>query len=258
MIVSNPAASSPGGGAKITTHWIFWGENCIELADYSVCLTERDTIVVDPTNMSAIGPDNKPNGPTINLSGSRGLVTVTAYQTDSDCNPWDETGRQLAQEALVGTFTIADLTYGYSFGNDALGLFSSNNQVQLPNGNVERYVLQTLNPTTAPGIEAGSLVGGVDRAGGVELAHPSMVAGQGGRRSLFAAGHESTRSDRSSEETFDAIAGPFGPGGRSGLSRGSARRPRGDNRVVHDSRCPPFRDIHEIARLWTVRGGPLG
>lgn len=157
LIVSNPYASS-GPLAAVTTHWTFWGADCQELANFSICLTTNDTVVVDPSNMSAIGPDNTPTGPTINLSGSRGIVTVTAYQTDRDCNPWDETGRQLAQEALVGTFTIADLTYGYSFGNDALGLFSQNNQVQLPSGNATRYVLQTLNPTTPPGVEAGSLV----------------------------------------------------------------------------------------------------
>ncbi|MFM7141264.1 MAG: hypothetical protein ACKO2K_05025 [Alphaproteobacteria bacterium] len=157
LLVSNPFASS-GAIAAVSTHWTFWGADCQELANLSMCLTTNDTIVVDPTNMTAIGADNKPVGPTVNLSGSRGIVTVTAYQTDKDCNPWDETGRQLAQEALVGTFTIADLTYGYSFGNDALGLFSQNNQVQLPSGDVTRYVLQTLNPTTAPGVEAGSLV----------------------------------------------------------------------------------------------------
>jgi len=157
LIVSNPYASSPAVAA-VTTHWTFWGADCQELANFSICLTTNDTVVVDPTNMTAIGADNKPSGPTINLSGQRGIVTVTAYQTDTDCNDWDETGRRLAQGALVGTFTIADLTYGYSIGNDALGLFSANNQVQLPSGDVRRYVLETLNPTTEPGIEAGSLV----------------------------------------------------------------------------------------------------
>ena len=157
LIVSNPYASS-GALAAVSTHWTFWGADCQELADLSICLTTNDTVVVDPTNMTAIGPNNEKSGPTVNLSGQRGIVTVTAYQTDSNCGTWDNTGRQLAEKALVGTFTIADLTYGYSFGNDALGLFAANNQVQLPSGNVERYVLQTLNPTPPPGIEYGSLV----------------------------------------------------------------------------------------------------
>lgn len=166
LIVSNPHASSPSG-PKITTHWTFWGQDCQELADLSICLTENDTVVVDPTNMSAIGENNGTSGPTINLSGKRGLVTVTAYNTDSDCRAWDKTGRSLAINAIVGTFTIADLSSGYSFGNDALGLFSANNQVLLPDApdTDGRYVMQALNPR---GVDASLVVLGwltVDKNG---------------------------------------------------------------------------------------------
>ena len=157
LIVSNPHASS-AEIAAVSTHWTFWNANCQELANLSICLTTNDTIVVDPTNMSAVGPDNKLSGPTVNLTGERGIVTVTAYQTDKYCGDWDQTGRQLAKSALVGTFTIADTNLGYSFGNDALGLFSENNYVDLPTGNVRRYVLQALNPQPVPGVETESLV----------------------------------------------------------------------------------------------------
>lgn len=151
VIVSNPSASSPGGGAKITTHWIFWGEDCNELADYSVCLTERDTIVVDPTNMTSVDENNEAKGPTINLSGKRGVITVTAYETDSNCRPFNQTGEVLSREGIVGTFTVADTQTGYSFGNDAYGLNTdpSGFSVELPahpTSTSGRYVLQTLNP----------------------------------------------------------------------------------------------------------------
>lgn len=146
LLVSNPFASSRETPA-VTTHWIFWGDNCQELANISMCLTQDDTIVVDPTDMRATGRNNEQNGPTVNLRGKRGIVTVTAYETDRNCSDYRSNGSVLAPNALVGTFTIADTNVGYSFGNDALGLFSQGNRIVLPPGyEVERYVLQALNP----------------------------------------------------------------------------------------------------------------
>ncbi|MFM7140954.1 MAG: hypothetical protein ACKO2K_03450, partial [Alphaproteobacteria bacterium] len=151
LIVSNQYASSPGGAARITTHWTFWGENCQELADLSMCLTERDTIVVDPTNMASMGEDNQAVGTAVDLTGSRGIVTVVAYETDAKCNDYLRTGKVLSRDGIVGTFTLADTTSGYSFGNDADGLSvdASGTSIQLPAGPIPgngRYVLQTLSP----------------------------------------------------------------------------------------------------------------
>ena len=155
LIVSNPHASSPNGGAKVTTHWTFWNQNCEEVADLSMCLTERDTIVVDPTNMYSILQDNETDGSVVDLTGQRGLVTVTAYETDSKCAAYDKTDRVLSRGAIVGTFTIADTNAGYSFGNDASGLFAEwdggRYAVVLPEGpeaGLGRYVLQTLSPNS--------------------------------------------------------------------------------------------------------------
>src|SRR5581483_11095596 len=79
LLVSNPDAVS-FDAAQVSTHWIFWGTNCRELADVSICLTLNDTIVVDPRNITSVGPDNEPLGPTVNLDGEKGIVTVTAYE----------------------------------------------------------------------------------------------------------------------------------------------------------------------------------
>jgi hypothetical protein len=148
LLVSNPHAVS-SEASQISTHWIFWGTNCNELANVSMCLTLNDTVVVDPTNFRGLGPDNEPLGPVVNLTGQRGLVTVIAYETDEDCRSFAQTGGVLKDSAIVGTFTIADTDAGYSFGNDAFGLFldDSGTQVQLPDGSdVDRYAIQTLNP----------------------------------------------------------------------------------------------------------------
>ena len=148
LIVSNPTAVSPGA-SQISTHWIFWGSNCKELANVSMCLTLDDSVVVDPRSIQGLGPNNEPLGPIVNLSGNAGVVTVVAYETDEACNPYTRTGEILKDEAIVGTFTLADIGAGYSFGNDALGLFlnDAGDAVQVPDGrDVNRYALQTLNP----------------------------------------------------------------------------------------------------------------
>jgi hypothetical protein len=148
LLVSNPDATSPSA-TQISTHWVFWGQNCRELADVSICLTLNDTIVVDPRDIQGVGPNNERVGPVVNLNGERGLVTVVAYETDDVCNPFFRTSATLKDSAIVGTFTIADTNAGYSFGNDAFGLFLNNagTAVRLPDGSdVDRFALQAINP----------------------------------------------------------------------------------------------------------------
>jgi len=151
LIVSNIGGTSPSGGAQITTHWTFWSETCNELANFSICLTLNDTVVVDPTNARAQGANNEEIGPIINLSGERGLVTVTAFETNSACSDFSATGQVLRDDAIVGTFTFADTEVGYAFGNDAfgLGLNPQGTAVVLPDsGIVGSYNIQAFDPTS--------------------------------------------------------------------------------------------------------------
>lgn len=159
LLVSNISGTSPFGGAQVSTHWTFWSETCDELANFSICLTLNDTVVVDPRNAQAQGPNNEPLGPKINLSGKRGLVTVTAYETNASCSDFSFTGGTLTDDAIVGTFTFADTVVSYSFGNDAfgLGLNNAGTRVILPdthraeNGSsarVNSYNLQVFDPTS--------------------------------------------------------------------------------------------------------------
>src|SRR4051812_39079971 len=59
LLVSNLTGTSSSGGAQVTTHWTFWSETCDELADFSICLTLNDTVVVDPTNARSQGLNNE-------------------------------------------------------------------------------------------------------------------------------------------------------------------------------------------------------
>jgi hypothetical protein len=151
LLVSNINGTSPSGGAQISTHWTFWSETCDELANFSICLTLNDTVVVDPTNARAQGPNNETAGPIINLTGKRGLVTVTAYETNSVCGDYSQTGQVLVDNAIVGTFTFADTEVSYAFGNDAfaLGLNFEGTAVELPESAfVDAYNLQVFDPTS--------------------------------------------------------------------------------------------------------------
>jgi hypothetical protein len=151
LLVSNINGTSSFGGAQVTTHWTFWSETCDELADFSICLTLNDTVVVDPTNARSLGAGNEEQGPLINLTGKKGLVTVTAYETNNTCADFSHTGAVLADDALVGTFTFADSSVGYSFGNDAfgLGLNDAGTAVVLPDSSiVDSYNIEVFDPTS--------------------------------------------------------------------------------------------------------------
>ena len=151
LLVSNIDGTSSFGGAQVTTHWTFWSETCDELADFSICLTLNDTVVVDPTNARSLSAGNQEQGPLIDLTGKRGIVTVTAYETDPTCADFSANGAVLADDAIVGTFTFADTVVGYSFGNDAfgLGLNDAGTAVILPDSTfVDSYNIEVFDPTS--------------------------------------------------------------------------------------------------------------
>jgi hypothetical protein len=157
FIVSNLSGLSPAGGgfiAGVTTHWSYWSENCDHLADVYVCLTLNDTVVVTPSDVSAIDAGNNPIGPQIDLSGNRGFVVVTAYATDEICSDSSVRGNIPVDDAIVGTYTFANIASQASFGNDAigLGLDFSGNFTQLPGDGLippaefAKFSIQSFNP----------------------------------------------------------------------------------------------------------------
>ena len=155
LLASNIAGKS-GDVAAVTTHWSFWSESCTHLVDVPICLTLNDTIVVDPTAISPTNAANQPVGPSADLTGQRGYVTVTAYATDANCADPSVLGFQLVDDALVGTMTLADSAIGKAFAIDAigLGLDETGTFVELPdlllspNGNDGFLAVQTFNPET--------------------------------------------------------------------------------------------------------------
>lgn len=114
QIVSRIGASF--GGDPVRTHWVFWSADCRHLADVFISLTDRDTVVVDPTRLqgqiqTTNPPENHPQGPPVDLSGEKGIVTVTAIHPQGGITP-----------QLVGGWTIANPATALSFGGDAIGV----------------------------------------------------------------------------------------------------------------------------------------
>jgi len=154
FIVSNISGLSPAGDgfiAGVTTHWSYWSEDCSHLADVFVCLTLNDTVIVSPSEISAIDAGNNPIGPQINLSGNRGFVVVTAYATDEICSDSSVRGNLLVDDAIVGTYTFANIESQASFGNDAIGLGTdfTGSYTELPGDDFidyDKFSIQTFNP----------------------------------------------------------------------------------------------------------------
>jgi len=111
----------------IATHWSFWSESCDHLADVFICLTPRDSVVVDPTALHAevqVGNENQQVGPLIDLSGKRGLVVVTAYQTDTGSNGKGchvQDNATPLNDVITGSWTIANTKTSTGYGADAIG-----------------------------------------------------------------------------------------------------------------------------------------
>jgi len=150
------------GGAAIdpvATHWSFWSESCDHLADVFICLTQKDTIVVDPTALQGqlqSSGKNVNTGPVINLSGAKGFVTVTAYDFlhgASSCTVNDPSAAS-TDPSIVGSWVVANTSSNAAFGNNAYGLQDA---LTLPDATVlndgtpsdpQGLFLQTFDPTS--------------------------------------------------------------------------------------------------------------
>jgi hypothetical protein len=146
----------------IATHWAFWSKDCDHLGDVFICLTQNDTVVVDPKHLQA--QTQKPDksgalllGDEINVDkvggdAAKGLVTVTAYranigQSGLGCEAVDAAAFDDGQ--LVGGWTIANTSTGAAFGNDAVGLATDGTIPVVPAAIDSTNVrIQTFNPTS--------------------------------------------------------------------------------------------------------------
>jgi hypothetical protein len=115
------------GAPAIATHWSFWSESCDHLADVFICLTPRDTVVVDPTALQGQvqnGTENVNTGPVINLAGEKGFVTVTAFDADENSSTCSVADPEALHDtpSLIGSWVVANTSTNAAFGNNAIGV----------------------------------------------------------------------------------------------------------------------------------------
>jgi hypothetical protein len=145
----------------IATHWSYWSADCRHLFDVFVCLTQNDTKVMDPSKVqgeiqSPNPPMNNPIGASRDLTGERGMVTVTAYFADTgpsglECNVPDV--QNLADNEIVGAWVIANTATNAAYGTDAIGISNADGGV-LPEAEIidvsgeggPGIFIQTFNP----------------------------------------------------------------------------------------------------------------
>ena len=142
--------ADPGENRTAATHWSYWARDCRHLVNTFVCLTPEDTKVMDPSNIQGEIQDFGENivaGPTADVSGFAGLLTVTAFAADEDqlrlgrCRP--QSPAVLLPGALVGTATVANVEAASAYGFASRGY--EDNQVGPP---ASRTRAQTFNPET--------------------------------------------------------------------------------------------------------------
>lgn len=143
-------AAQNTGAAQVSSHWTFWADVCSKLADADICLTSQDSVIIDPTTLASIGPDNQPTGGgAADLSGNRGFAVVTAFATDADCNPLRGSRSRIVDGALTGSWSIAELDKNSAFGTSAIVLHrSADGFVELPDQPLLDLDLYTWNPDT--------------------------------------------------------------------------------------------------------------
>jgi hypothetical protein len=123
LTVHSPGAFSESTGLpQIVAHWTFWSDTCLHLADFQTCLTKDDSVVIDPSDMGAIGMDNERLDSRFDLTGYRGLYTVHAFQADARCRDAGDLGYMLVPEAINGTWSIANTRTNAAFGDRAQSL----------------------------------------------------------------------------------------------------------------------------------------
>jgi hypothetical protein len=119
--------SGPSGDGRpfvpsVQSHWVFWTETGEPLADIFICLPLGGSVVVNPRSLRSTGKSDLPSRPAIDLSGRRGLVTITAYETDALCS-FDQipSGGRLVDRAIVASFSIIDSSTEETFQSNGLG-----------------------------------------------------------------------------------------------------------------------------------------
>jgi len=123
VTASSPGAFSPSTGIPaVVVHWTFWSDSCQHLADFNTCLTRDDSVVLDVSDMGGIDAENVPLESRVDLTGYRGSYTAHAFEADDRCRDPADRGFVLVEDAIAGTWSIANTRSNAAFGDRAQSL----------------------------------------------------------------------------------------------------------------------------------------
>lgn len=227
-----PGAKSPddvlGEVPKVAVHLAAYTEDCRHEADMWLCVTRDSTITVDPAGLTSLhfDPDTKSLvevGPKVDLSGERGVITLTAYETDRACSPG---GGRLVDDALIGAWSISDNTTSATCSGPAFGhgLDESGSFVQLnePGYDFDRVSVGTYNPSLIEALDIGIVL---QEEAGQEPGELGPIVGEVNGRSRFCDGESEVCISRPDLRTtcvyFDEDPEPFDGSGYFDLHKGT-------------------------------------
>jgi len=119
LLVRNVSGTS-ASNAALTANWSFYADGR-HLANVWTCLPLGAEVMVDPRRLSGIEASGESIGPVIDLSSHRGIVVVTAFETDDVCSDGSTSGFVLLDDAIVGQFSIRKGGIRRAYGASALG-----------------------------------------------------------------------------------------------------------------------------------------
>lgn len=145
--------------SDVVVHWVYWSGNCEKLADVTTCQTALGGDIQDVhalTNKRWINGESIQRGNAIDLQAAAesrgfppyGTLYVSAYKAEagqfSDCRPTSV----LAADAIVGTWTLGDISTGVGAGGVADAYDVEENRCVVPEEILEAVTIQTFAPAT--------------------------------------------------------------------------------------------------------------
>ena len=172
------------GDEDVVVHWVYWSSNCEKLIDVTTCQTPDGGDVQDAKaveNRRWIDGESVGRGSPISAgvaAESRGFpaygtLYVSAFVAESgqfdDCRPTDT----LAEDAIVGTWTVADLSSGAAAGGKAAAYDVADDRCVVPDEILDRVVIQTFAPSL---LDFSSIIGHVTvENGGRDSSYPGEL-----------------------------------------------------------------------------------
>ncbi len=230
--ITAPGARSPddvlGKVPQVAVHLAAYTEDCRHQADLWLCVTKDSTIPLDPTALSSVhyDPNTKSlieTGPVVDLTGERGIITLTAYETDRACSAGSGV---IVDDVLIGAWSISDNSTsatcsGPAFGHglDESGAFVELNE---PGHNLDRVSVGTYNPSRVEALDIGIAL---QEEAGQEPGELGPIVGQINGQSRFCDGQSESCLSRPDLRTtcvfFDEEPEPFTGSGYFDLHKGT-------------------------------------